>query len=52
MSLKTCVIFSKMNYFKNILRNKMASPTTEASIRIDGSTRWKDEECDNFNVTD
>ena len=30
----------------------MASPTTEASIRTDGSTRWKGEECQNFHVTD
>ena len=45
-------IFSKMNYFKNILRNKMASPTTEALIGIDGSARWKGEECHNFIVTD
>ena len=44
-------IFSKMNYFKNIFRNTMASPTTEALIRIDGSTRWKGKECHNFNVT-
>ena len=29
----------------------MASPTTEALIRIDGSTRWKGEERHNFNVT-
>ena len=41
-----------MNYFKKILRNKIASPTTEASIQIDGSTRWKGEERHNFNVTD
>ena len=45
-------IFSKMNYLKNILRNKIVSPTNEASIRIDGSTRWKGEEYHNFNVTD
>eukprot|EP00794_Sanderia_malayensis_P015248 gene15248-16822_t len=44
-------IFSKMNNFKSKLRNKMASPTTDALIRIDSSLKWRGEECHNFKVT-
>ena len=45
-------IFSKMNHFKSKLRNKMASPTTDALIRVDGGLKWRGEQCYNFNVTD
>ena len=43
-------VFSKMNYFKSELRNIMASPTTEALIRINGCTSWRGEECYNFDI--
>ncbi len=42
------LIISKMNYFKNKLRNKMARPTTDALICIDGSLQWREENCYNF----
>ena len=45
-------IFSKINHFKSKLRNKMASPTTDALIRVDGGLKWRGEQCYNFNVTD
>ena len=41
-----------MNHFKSKLRNKMASPTTDALIRVDGGLKWRGEQCYNFNVTD
>ena len=44
-------IFSKMNYFKNKMRNRMSSPTLDALIRIEGGLRWRKEECHNFTVT-
>ena len=43
-------IFSRMNHLKSKVRNKMASPTTDSLIRVDGSLRWRGEECYNFNV--
>ena len=43
-------IFSKMNYFKNKMRNRISSPTLDALIRIEG-LRWRKEECHNFTVT-
>ena len=45
-------IFSKMNHFKSKLRNKMASPTTDALFRVDGGLKWRGEQCHIFNVTD
>ena len=45
-------IFSKMNYFKNKMRNRMSSPTLDALIRIEGGLRWRKKECHNFTVTD
>ena len=45
-------IFSKMDHFKSKLRNKMASPTRDALVRVDGRPTWRGEQCYNFNVTD
>ena len=45
-------IFFKINHFKSKLRNKMASPTTDELIRVDGGLKWRGEQCYNFNVTD
>eukprot|EP00795_Rhopilema_esculentum_P009772 gene9772-18305_t len=44
-------IFSRMNHLKSKVRNKMASPTTDALIRVDSSLRWRGEDCYNFKVT-
>ena len=44
-------IFSKMNYFKSKVRNRMSSPTIDALIRVEGGLRWRKEECHNFTVT-
>ena len=35
-----------------LLGCKMASPTTDALIRVDGGLKWRGEQCYNFNVTD
>ena len=45
-------IFSKLNYFKSELRNKMKSGTVAAIIHIDCGLRLKQEKCHNFTVTD
>ena len=45
-------IFSKIHHFKRKLRNKMASPTTDALFRVDGGLKWRGEQCYNFNATD
>ena len=44
-------IFSKMNYFKNKVRNRMSSPTIDALIRVESALRWRKEECHNFTVS-
>ena len=44
-------IFSKMNYFKNKVRNKMGSPTIDALIRVESGLRWRNEACHNFTVS-
>ena len=45
-------IFSKTNYIKNKMRNRMSSLTLDALIWIEGGLRWRKEECHNFTVTD
>ena len=45
------LIFSKINHFKNKIRNRMSSPTLDALIQIEGGLHWRKEECHNFTVT-
>ena len=45
-------IFSKLNYFKSKLRNKMKSATVAALIHIDCGLTLRQEKCYNFTVTD
>lgn len=44
-------IFSKMNYFKSKVRNRMSSPTIDALIRVESALRSRKEECHNFTVS-
>ncbi len=44
-------IFSKMNYFKSKVRNRMSSPTIDALIRVESALCWRKEECHNFTVS-
>ena len=44
-------ILSKINYFKNKVRNRMSSPTIDALIRVESALRWRKEECHNFTVS-
>ena len=45
-------IFSKLNYFKSKLRNKLKSATVSALIHIDCGLTMRKEHCYNFTVTD
>ena len=45
-------IFSKLNYCKSNLRNKMKSGTVAAIIHIDCGLRLRQEKCNNFTITD
>ena len=45
-------IFSKLNYFKSKLRNKLKSATVSALIHIDCGLTIRKEHCYNFTVTD
>ena len=45
-------IFSKLNYCKSNLRNKMKSGTVAAIIHIDCGLRLRQEKCYNFTITD
>ena len=45
-------IFSKLNYCKSNLRNKMKSGTVAAIIHVDCGLRLRQEKCFNFTITD